>query len=101
MAITYAAIEALMDDAVAAMAAADYLTARDKALAAQGLLSALPNTSRNSSGGGSDALTWDRVALSEFVRNAIKFANAKHGFSTSKVVYQPLPGRGVNQIGVW
>lgn len=101
MAITYADIEALMNDAVAAMATADYLTARDKALAAQGLLSALPNTSRNSSGGGADALTWDRVALSQFVSNAIKFANAKHGISTSKVVYQPLPGRGVNQLGVW
>jgi hypothetical protein len=101
MAATFAAIETLMDAAVAAMAAADYGTARDKALAAQALLSVLPNTSRNSSGGGSDALTWDRVAVSQFVANAIKLANASRGIVESKVRLQPLPGAGVNQLGVW
>lgn len=101
MAATFAAIETLMDAAVAAMANGDYLAARDKALAAQGILSVLPNTTRNSSGGGSDGLTWDRVALSQFVANAIKLANAKQGISVSKVALQPLPGSGPNQLGVW
>ena len=44
MAVTYAAITTLMDAAVTAMASADYATARDKVLAAQAILSVLPNT---------------------------------------------------------
>jgi len=101
MAVTFATITALMDSAVAYMAVGDYASARDKALAAQGVLSVLPNTNRNSSGGGSDGLNWDRVALSQFVENCTKLANARLGMQTSKVVCQPLTTDGVNQIGVW
>ena len=101
MAVTYAAITTLMDDAVTAMASADYATARDKALAAQAVLSVVPNTTQNTSGGGSNGVTWDRVALSQFVANAIKLANASQGISTSQVALQPLTNVGGTQIGVW
>ena len=101
MAATFAAITALMDSAVAYMSAGDYAAARDKALAAQGILSVLPNTSRNTSGGGSDGLNWDRVALSQFVENCTKLASARLGVQASNVVTQPLTSEGVNQIGVW
>jgi len=101
MAVTYSVVTTLMDAAVAALAAADYQTARDKAIAAQGVLSAIPDTTRGTSGGGSDGVTWDRVALSQFITQCTKLANAKQGIGVSKVQVQPLQAMGVNQIGIW
>lgn len=101
MAVTFATITDLMDAAVAALAAGDYATARDKALAAQGVLSVLPNTAATSSGGGSNSMQWDRVALSQFVANAIKLANAQQGISTSLTRTYPAAPAPANQLGVW
>lgn len=100
MAISYATITTLMEAATTALAAGDYATARDKALAAQGVLAILPDTSRNSSGGGSDSATWDRVALSTFLENATRLANAQLGVQSSVVRLQPLSFDGKPVLGV-
>ena len=99
MAVTYAAITTLMDAAVTAMASADYATARDKALAAQAILSVLPNTTNQSSGGGQNTMSWDRVALSKFIENCTRLAAAQQGVQTTLVNLQPLTNSGGNQLG--
>lgn len=90
--MAYSDITTLMEAAVAAMADSDYGTARDKALAAQALLSVTPDTTRNSAGGGSQQLTWDRVALSQFVDRVQKLLNGSTGIGVSKVVICPVMG---------
>lgn len=101
MAVTYAAITTLMDAAVLAMASADYATARDKALSAQAILSVLPNVTDNTVDGGSKQMQWDRVALSKFIENCTRLANASAGIQTSLAAMQPLTNSGGNQLGVW
>jgi hypothetical protein len=101
MSATYAAVTAAMDAAVVSLGNGDYAAARDKALAAQAILSILPDTSRNTSGGGSDGVTWDRVAVSQFVDRVTKLANISLGVQVQKVQTQPLLGVGVNQIGLY
>lgn len=88
--MSYSAVTALMDDAVSAMGTGDYATARDKALAAQALMSVIPDTTRDNSGGGSQQMTWDRVALSQFVDRVQRILNGSVGISVSKVVIDPV-----------
>jgi hypothetical protein len=83
--ISFSDISDLMADAVTAMASNDYATARDKALAAQALASVLPDTSRSAGDGGSQSLTWDRVAISQFVDRVQRLYNSSAGIQVSKV----------------
>lgn len=99
--MAYSDISTLMTAATTAMAAGDYAAARDSALAAQALLSITPDTSRQSAGGGSQSLTWDRVALSQFVDRVQKLLNSATGMGVSKVVLDPLDVDGVSQVGIW
>lgn len=90
-----------MDAAQAALVASDYTTARNQALAAQGVLAILPDTNRNTSGGGSDSVTWDRVAISKFIDMLTRLSNSQRGVGVSRVNIVPMPGLGPNQIGVY
>lgn len=90
-----------MTDATTALGLGDYATARDKALAAQGLAAILPDTNRVTGSGGTEGLTWDRAAISQFIDRMQKLLNSKTGMQTSKVVYRPLQNEGVSQIGIW
>jgi hypothetical protein len=56
-----------MTEATTALGLGDYATARDKALAAQAIASILPDTNRVTGGGGTQGLTWDRTAISQFI----------------------------------
>lgn len=94
MAASFAAVQTLMEAAVTAMAAAEYSTARDKALAAQMLLAVLPNTTQGTAGGGSDGLSWDRVAVSKIVDQCTALANASRGMQSSRGVSQPTSANG-------
>lgn len=90
-----------MDTAQASLAAGDFITARNSALAAQGMLALLPDTTRNSSGGGSDGVTWDRIAIDKFVSVLTRLSNSHRGVQVSRVNLVPLPGERPSQIGVW
>jgi hypothetical protein len=62
-------INHFMDAAVTAVAAGDYATARQNALAAQGLIATLPRASRSAgTGGGTQSAEWDAEAVAQFVR---------------------------------
>lgn len=91
--MAYSDISALMSAAVTAMGNGDYATARDKALAAQALLSVTPDTNRQIAGGGTQGLTWDRVALTQFVDRLQKLLNASTGIGVSKVVICGVGGQ--------
>jgi hypothetical protein len=85
MAISYSQITDLMSAATTALAAGNYASARDNAIAAQGLLSVLPDTERKSGDGGQQSLTWDRRAIDEFVIRCQRLVNAKLGVQVSEV----------------
>ena len=99
--MSYAAVSTAMDAAVTALGLGDYATARDKALAAQAVLSILPDTQRNAGGGGQENMTWDRVAVSQFIDRMQSLANSAKGITTSNVVKCPLSVQGVSQAGIW
>jgi hypothetical protein len=99
--VSYADITTAMNAAVAALTAGDYGLARDKALAAQALSSVLPDTSRQIGAGGSEGLTWDRVAISTFLDRMQRIANSAVGVQSSRVVICPVRNGGVSQLGIW
>lgn len=95
--MTYADIVTNMTAAVTALGNGDYAEARNKALAAQALLSILPDTSRSTGGAGSQSLTWDRVAVSTFLDRVQRLLNGSQGVQVSKVQLQPLCGQASSQ----
>ena len=97
--MAYSDITTLMEAAVAALADGDYGPARNKALAAQGLLSVLPDTSRSTGGGGSQGVTWDRVALTTFLDRVQRLLNGSAGIQVSKVQIEPLRVRDARNWG--
>ena len=86
-----------MDAAVTAIAGADYSTARDKALAAQAVLAAFPDSNRQTVGGGSQGHSWDRVAISNFIDRCQRLTNSAKGIQVSKVAINAVNGMGVSQ----
>ena len=90
-----------MVSATSALAAGNYASARDAALGAQALLSITPDTSESTDGGGSRGMTWDRVALSQFIDRMQKLLTGSTGVIVSKVVIQPVCGSGPQQLGTW
>lgn len=84
--MSYAAVTTAMTAATTALAAGDFATARNQALTAQALMSVIPDTVRNSGGGGSQEMTWDRVAISNFIDRMQKLLNSTSGMTSSKVV---------------
>jgi hypothetical protein len=83
--ILFSDISDLMEAAVAYVAAGNYAAARDKALAAQALASVLPDTSRSAGDGGSQSLTWDRIAISQFTDRMQRLTNGAAGIQVSLV----------------
>lgn len=90
--MAYSDITTAMGLAVTALAAGDYATARDKALAAQAMASVLPDTNRSAGDGGSQGVSWDRTAISEFVDRMQKLANSAAGIGVSKVTLHRVTG---------
>jgi hypothetical protein len=85
MAIAYSQITDLMTAATAALAAGNYASARNNAIAAQGLLAVLPDTERKAGDGGQQSLTWDRPAIDKFVDRVQRLLNSGLGVQVSKV----------------
>jgi len=85
MAIAYSQIADLMTAATAALATGNYTSARDNALAAQGLASVLPDTERSAGDGGKQSLKWDRLAIDQFVNRVQRQLNGGVGVQVSKV----------------
>lgn len=99
--MAYADVTAAMNAAQTALGLGDYATARDKALAAQAFLAILPDVNRDTGGGGSQATTFDRRSIADFITTATRLANSSHGIGVSKVRIRPLHGEGCVQPGVW
>ena len=79
-------LNSLMDQAVAAIALGDFSTAIARALAAQGLLAALPKLSRAAgSGGGTQSAEWDAAAIDNFVRRLRQQQGAALGVQSAPI----------------
>ncbi len=62
-------VNSYMLAAVAAMAAGNYWTAMNNALAAQGIMAVLPKISRSAgTGGGEMSASWDPVGIANFIK---------------------------------
>ena len=69
-----------------ALAAGDYATAINNALAAQGLAGSLPKVSRNAGmGGGAQTAEWDAIGINNYVVNLRKQYWASLGVQTAEI----------------
>lgn len=99
--MAYSDITTYMAAATTALAGGDYASARDNALAAQALASVLPDTQRSAGDGGQQGLSWDRVAISQFVDRCQRLLNSSVGVQVSKARTLPVCGSGPSQLGLW
>lgn len=99
--MSFAAISTAMDSATTYLIAGNYALARDYALKAQALASILPDTTRSTGGGGSQGLTWDRVAITTFLDRVQRLLNSSAGIQVTKICTQPVDGTSPSQIGIW
>jgi hypothetical protein len=80
MAITVASLNSAMDAAVTALLSGDYATALRQAVAAQGILTVLPELSRSAgTGGGSQAAKWTQPGIDQFVGRVSRLQGASLG----------------------
>lgn len=88
MAIDASALNSYMDAAVTALAAGDYATALNQVLAAQGILSVLPDLTRSSgTDGGTQAAKWDRTAIDGLIKRIRQQQGAGLGVQTADCVF--------------
>ena len=86
MAITVASLNAAMDAAVTALLAGDYATALRQAVAAQGILTVLPELSRSAgTGGGSQAAKWTQAGIDQFVGRVSRLQGASLGVQSAPI----------------
>ncbi len=90
-------LNAAMAAAVAALAAGNYPTAINQALAAQGLLACLPKISRSAgAGGGEMSAAWDAAGIDNFIRRLRQQQGAALGVQTApaEIVEPAAMGQG-------
>ena len=79
-------LNAYMAAAIAAQAAGNYASALNNALAAQGLIAALPKISRSAgTGGGEMSASWDAAGIDQFVRRLMQMSGSALGMVTVPV----------------
>jgi hypothetical protein len=92
MADLVAKLNTLMDDATDAVANGDYPTAIQKAIAAQGLIAALPKVERGGNRAtGSRSAEWTPEGIDQFIVNLRKQYNSTVGIQVRNIAYR-LPG---------
>jgi hypothetical protein len=103
MAIDVTTLNSCMDAAVLALAGGDYATALNQSLAAQGILSLIPDLTRASGkDGGSQAAKFDRLAIDSFIKRIRQQQGAALGVQTQDVVYvNPVPDGSQFEAGFW
>ena len=86
-------LNSYMSAALAALAAGDYATAINNALAAQGIVATLPKASRSAgTGGGEQSASWDVAGIDNFIKRLRQQQGASLGIQQTLVTYaEPDP----------
>ena len=79
---SYAQVESLMEAATDALAASDYATAEEKAVAAQGILSILPIDFRKE-GHASGSLRYSEMMIDQFIERVKRLGSRKNRSNSS------------------
>ena len=92
--MSIAELNTLYSAAATAMEAGDWDTAITKLMAMQARLASTPNLTRNLAGGGSQAIAWNGVNITELIgqcrinkAQALSAASASGPFQSTKVTY--------------